>query len=312
MGRVGAPTGLERPNASPDMNLGVPAGAPLYSHAARGLWSDVRGRLAHNPAALAGALILVILVVTAVLASVVAPWPYDQGSFGITEAPSWQHPFGTDDLGRDELSRVIYGTQISMSVGIISQSIVLVIGLAVGALSGYFAGKLDFTIMRLTDIVFAIPSVLFALLIMSVLGRNTTNLFIAIGLVTWPSLARLVRAEFLRLRSEEFVQAAKVVGASDQRIILVHLLPNMLAPVIVAITFGIPQAIIAEAFLSFIGIGAPPPTPSWGLMLNDGFRWLRVSPHMALFPGLAIALTLLSFNFLGDGLRDALDPRQMR
>ena len=276
----------------------------------RSLWRDAGWRLAHNPAAVVGAVILLVLVVTAVFASFLAPWPYDQGTFAITEPPGPEHLFGTDDLGRDELSRLIYGAQISMSVGLISQSIVLVIGFSVGALAGYFAGKTDFAIMRLTDVVFAIPSVLFALLLMSLLGRTTSNLFIAIGLVSWPTLARLVRAEFLRLRSLEFVQAARLVGASDTRIILAHLLPNVLAPVLVAITFGIPQAIIAEAFLSFIGIGAPPPVPSWGLMLNDGFRWLRVSPHLVLFPGVAIALTLLSFNFLGDALRDALDPRQ--
>jgi ABC-type dipeptide/oligopeptide/nickel transport system permease subunit len=271
-------------------------------------WRALR-RLRRNHAAVAGLVLIVLLIGVALLAPWIAPYGYEQLGFAVNEPPTRAHPLGTDDLGRDILSRIAYGTRISLMAGLVSQVIALVIGLGLGLAAGYYGGWIDTLVMRLTDIMFAFPAVLFALVLMSILGRTPVNLFIAIGVASWPVLARLVRSETLSVKQRQYVMASRALGTQHLAIILAHILPNILSPVIVNVSSGIPQAIVAEAFLSFIGVGIPPPYPSWGLMLKDGFRWIRLAPYMTLFPGLAISLTLLAFNFLGDGLRDALDPR---
>lgn len=266
-------------------------------------------RLQRNRVAMLGLFTIAFLVVVAASADFIAPFGYDQYGFETSQPPSSEHLLGTDDLGRDVLSRLIYGSRISLMAGIVSQALALVIGLTLGLIAGYFSRGVDTLVMRVTDIMFAFPAVLFALVLMSILGRSAFNLFIAIGFASWPVMARLVRSETLSVKERQYVKAARALGASDVSIIMVHIVPNILGPVIVQLSFGIPQAIIAEAFLSFIGVGIPPPFPSWGLMLEDGFRWIRLLPHLTLVPALAISITLLAFNFLGDGLRDALDPR---
>jgi ABC-type dipeptide/oligopeptide/nickel transport system permease subunit len=266
-------------------------------------------RLLRNQVAVSGMAIIVVLVVLALGADWLAPYRYDRMGFPTSQPPTPAHPFGTDDLGRDVLSRLIFGSRISLLAGIVSQTVAVLIGLTLGLVAGYYGGWVDTLVMRLTDIMFAFPAVLFALVLMAILGRTPVNLFLAIGVASWPVMARLVRSETLSTKERQFVQASKALGTGTPSILLMHILPNILSPVIVQVSFGIPQAIVAEAFLSFIGVGVPPPFPSWGLMLKDGFRWIRLLPHLTLFPGLAISITLLAFNFLGDGLRDALDPR---
>jgi ABC-type dipeptide/oligopeptide/nickel transport system permease subunit len=283
----------------------------VASRARRGenpTWRALR-RLRRNRAAVAGLVFVVLLILVALLAPWIAPYGYAEMGFAVTEPPTWAHPMGTDDLGRDVLSRILYGTRISLMAGLVSQLIALAIGLALGLAAGYYGGWIDTLVMRLTDIMFAFPAVLFAIVLMSIQGRTPVNLFIAIGVASWPVLARVVRSETLSVRERPYVLASRALGTHHPAIILTHILPNILSPLIVQVSFGIPQAIVAEAFLSFIGVGIPAPYPSWGLMLKDGFRWIRLAPHLVLFPGLAISATLLAFNFLGDGLRDALDPR---
>lgn len=273
------------------------------------LWIDARKRFLKNKMAVLGLIVILFFILLAIFANIIIPYDYAEAIHLPIAEPSSSHWLGTDELGRDVLSRLIYGARISMSVGLISQLIVLVIGTTLGCLAGYYGGKTDNLIMRFTDIMFAFPTLLLALLIMTVFGRSITNLFIALGIVGWPATARLVRGQVLSIRKLEYVQAAYALGASSVRIMFRHLIPNLLGPLIVNITFGIPRAIMEEAFLSFIGIGAPPPIPSWGLMISEGFRWIRVKPYLTIFPILAISIVLLAFNFVGDGLRDALDPK---
>jgi ABC-type dipeptide/oligopeptide/nickel transport system permease subunit len=207
------------------------------------------------------------------------------------------------------LSRLIYGARISMIVGLGSQVLVLLIGVPLGAIAGYYGGKVDLVLMRLVDVMYAFPTLLFVILLMTLLGSGMKNIFIAIGLTSWVTICRLTRAQFLSLRQKDFVMAAESTGATSARLIWRHLLPNALTPIIVAITFGVPTAIFTEAALSFIGVGISPPTPTWGGMVGESQQYLRSYWYMATFPALAIGLTMLSFSFLGDGLRDALDPR---
>jgi oligopeptide transport system permease protein len=285
----------------------------MPARAERSLWGDALRRVARNRAALAGACILVLLVLMALLADLVAPHPFAQQFVGGPfDSPSRAAPFGTDNLGRDQLSRVIYGARISMAVGVIVQLIVVLVGVPLGALAGYAGGWLDHILMRFTDVVYAFPDLLFVILLLAALGRSETNVFLAIAIVSWPTMARLVRGQFLSLKQREFVAAAQVAGASRWRIITRHLLPNSTGPIIVAVTLGIPAAILTEAVLAFLGLGAPPPLPSWGSLVFDALDSIFTVPLLVVFPGLAISVTMLSFVFLGDGLRDALDPHAAR
>jgi oligopeptide transport system permease protein len=274
------------------------------------LWGDAWRRLIRNKLAVGGLTVIVLLLLTAVFANQLTPYPYTKIFFGSAQLPpSHQFLLGTDFDGRDTLSRLIYGARVSMSVGILTVLISATFGITVGAFSGYYGGSVDTFVMRLVDIVYTIPSLLLAILLMESLGRSLPHLCIAIGLVSWPTMARLVRGQFLSLREREFVKAARVSGTGDLKIILRHLLPNAVTPIIVAITFAIPLAIFTEAALSFAGIGINPPTPSWGQMVGQYEVYIQSSPWMSVPPAAAIALTMLAFTFLGDGLRDALDPR---
>jgi ABC-type dipeptide/oligopeptide/nickel transport system permease subunit len=276
----------------------------------RNLWRDAGRRLVRNKLAMLGLIGIAFVLFLAVFADVLMPYPYDYQNFGnIAEPPSLEFPLGTDLVGRDMLSRMIYGARVSISVALISQLAVLLIAVPIGAVAGYYGGWTDTLLMRIVDIFYAIPQLLLAILIMGILGRGLENLFIAIILTSWLTLSRQTRAQMLSLREKEFVKAARTAGASGFRIIVRHMLPNALSPIVVAVTFGIPQIIFAEAALSFIGIGINPPMPSWGQMVGEYQQYLRSNWHMAVFPSIAIALTMLSFTFVGDGLRDALDPR---
>ncbi len=274
------------------------------------LWASGWKRLKRNRAAMAGLTIVVLLVLVAVLAPVIAPYDPTAQDYGAAfQGISAQHPMGTDQLGRDLLSRMMYGTRVSLSVGVIVQFIVLLIGVPIGLSAGYYGGRVDNLLMRFTDIMYAFPDLLFVIIITTWLGRGIDKIFIAIGVVAWVDMARLVRGQVLSLREKEFIEAGRALGVPTYQIMLRHLFPNALGPIIVAVTLGIPRAIITESALSFIGIGLTPPSASWGTLIQDGYSQIFAVAHPVLFPALAIAITMLSFTFLGDGLRDALDPR---
>jgi ABC-type dipeptide/oligopeptide/nickel transport system permease subunit len=260
--------------------------------------------------AIAGLVIVAVIVAVAILAPLIDRYPPTQVGFPPLEGPSREHWFGTDSLGRDLWSRVVHGARLSLVVGVGSQLIAVTIGLVVGAIAGYRGGSLGALLMRVADVTLALPALLLALLFLAVFGPSTRVVVLAIGLGTWPITARLVRAQVLQLRGSAFVEAARVVGASPPRIMFVHVIRNVLGPVLVLATFGIPLAITTEAVLSFVGLGPPPPNPSWGRLLADSFDAIRTDPHYVLFPALAMSLTLLAFNLVGDGVRDAIDPRR--
>ena len=291
-------------------------GGDLTARKQRSLWSDAWRRLRRNKLAILGLIIVVSFSIIAIFASVIAP--YGQAEvvdFRLARHhPTWTWPMGLDANGRDIFSRMVYGAQVSLVVGVLAQAIVLLIGIPLGAIAGYFGGMTDNVLMRLVDVIYAIPQLLMVLLFVNWWGPGLLNIFLAIGLVGWVTEARLVRGQFLSLREQEYVQAARVVGGGGGYIIGKHMLPNSLTPIIVALTFGIPTAIFTEAALSFIGVGIRPPQASWGQMVADGAKpgYIVTDPHMLLFPVLAIGLTMLGFSFLGDGLRDALDPKGSR
>lgn len=287
----------------------------------RSLWGDAWLRLRRNKLAVGGLIVLLVMSLIAIFANFIAPYNYDQPVYefisGVrrtirNQGPSFAHLFGTDRLSRDEFSRVVYGARVSLSVGLVSQLIILLVGIPIGLLAGYYGGRLDMILMRITDIMYAFPTVLFAIVILAAIGQNLVNIYIAIGFTFWPSMARLVRSQVLSLREKEYVEAARAIGVPPWRIMFTQILPNALGPIIVAVTFGIPFAILIEAFLSFIGIGTPAPIPSWGGMIAESKPQLRSEPYLVIFPSLALAITLFAFNFFGDGLRDALDPRSRR
>ncbi|MBI2755796.1 MAG: ABC transporter permease [Chloroflexi bacterium] len=279
----------------------------------RGLWKDAWRRLLRNRLALVSFSYVVLISLAAILADVLAPYDPARLFPGLSYAPpSPAHWLGTDDVGRDVLSRLLHGARISLSVGIFVQLIILVIGSLVGGIAGYFGGRVENLLMRATDVFYAFPDLLFVIIIMTAIGPSIFNIFLAIALVNWVNLARLVRAQLLSLRERDFVLAARALGAPGQRILTRHLLPNALGPMIVTLMFGIPQTMFTEAALSFIGLGVRPPTASWGTMIERGNQAIFSAPHMVLFPGIAISLTMLAFNFLGDCLRDALDPQTTR
>lgn len=277
------------------------------------LWLDAWRRLRKNKLAVIGLVIVILLSLTALFAPVLARESLDDQNYDALYAPpSRAYPMGADQLGRDILSRVIWGSRVSLLVGFVAQIIVLAIGVPIGAIAGFFGGKTDLVLMRFVDVMYAFPTLLFVILLMSMFGRGLDKIFLVIGLTGWVTLARLVRAQFLTLREKDFVVAARSIGAQDVQLMLKHMLPNALTPIIVALTFGIPTAIFTEAFLSFIGAGIAPPQTSWGLMVGENQSYLRSYPWMLIWPSLALGLTMLSFTFLGDGLRDALDPNSKK
>jgi oligopeptide transport system permease protein len=283
---------------------------PLVPGRRANLWRDAVRRLMRNKLAMCGLVGVCVLLFLAIFADRLSPYDYDVQNFvHINEEPTREFPLGTDLLGRDMLSRMIYGARVSITVALVAQVAILCIAVPLGAVAGYRGGWADQTIMRIVDVFYAIPPLLVAILIMSVLGRGIENLFLALIITGWLTITRLTRAQMLSLREKEFVKAARVAGAGSFRIVVRHMLPNALTPIVVAVTFGIPQLIFAEAALSFIGIGVNPPMPSWGQMVGEHQQYLRSSWWLAAFPAIAIAATMLSFTFLGDGIRDALDPR---
>ncbi|HEU5321410.1 MAG TPA: ABC transporter permease [Methylomirabilota bacterium] len=277
---------------------------------AAGLWSIALRQFGRTPVGLVGAgLVAAFLAVTAA-----APWlsPYDPVATdfaSVLAPPSWAHPFGTDDIGRDILSRVVHGSRISLQAGLFTVAVALVIGLPLGLLAGFLGGRLDGLVMRGVEVIQAFPTLVLALGITAILGPRLVHALFAIGIVFVPHFARLIRGQVLAVKENDFVAAARALGGSDLRLMTLHVLPNCLAPLLVQSSFSISFAILTEAALSFLGLGTQPPTPSWGIMLAMGRGYLEQAPWLGAFPGLAIFLTVLGFNLLGDGMRDALDPR---
>jgi oligopeptide transport system permease protein len=324
---------------------------------AANLWRDAWERLLRNRAAVLGGLVVIVLVLAAALAPQIAPYDYAEGdSNEAYTVPGWlagmlpgnveayskigdKFLFGSDYLGRDLLSRIIYGTRVSLPVGFIGATTAFIIGMIYGSISGYYGGRVDNLLMRIVDIVYAFPTTLLIILMMAFFkstfsqvragtlsytfnqvndlvdsllglrGGGMLFIFMGIGMTAWMGMARLARGQILSLKEKEFIEAAHMIGANDMRIIARHILPNIIGPCIVSQTLNIPIYIDYEVFLSFIGLGVDPPTPSWGAMISDGARAIRSYPHVVLFPALALAITMFAFNFLGDGLRDALDPK---
>jgi oligopeptide transport system permease protein len=313
-----------------------------------GIWADALYRLGRNRAAIVGGTLVTLLTLSAVFAAQVAPYSYSEQERNLTDAvPTWmlslfpmmkpyakistQFPLGADYVGRDLLSRIIYGAQISLSVAFVGPIIALLVGTVYGLTSGFFGGRLDNFMMRLVDIMYAFPTMLLIILMMAFFRSTFAEsepgtfaymmnaidrrfggmlfIFVGIGITAWMGTARLARGQVLSLREQEFTLAARAMGAGNRRIIFRHLLPNVLGPLVIMVTLNIPQYIATEAFLSFIGLGVNAPTPSWGSMISDGSQAIRTYPHQAVLPALALSVTMFAFNFLGDGLRDALDPR---
>ena len=283
----------------------------------RTLWSDAWKRLRRNKLAMIGLVWILFMILVAVTADLWAPqWLGSPTETDTTMSatmsklpPSLEHPFGTDSLGRDTLVRVIYGARVSLTVGVLATAISTVIGLIMGALAAYYGGIWDTIIMRLADVFLAFPYTLFVIVLLAVLGQGITNVFIAIGILGWPSIARVFRSAILTVKENDYVDAARAMGASDLRIIARHIFPNSVASIVVYATMNIGGAILTEAALSFLGMGVTPPNPSWGIMIQDGQKYLATQPWLMIMPGIAILLTVLAFTLLGDGLRDALDVK---
>jgi peptide/nickel transport system permease protein len=281
------------------------------SRASRGLWRDAFNRLLRNPPALFGLMLIIVFVVAALLAPIVAPkGPFATYTGASLKPPSAAHPFGTDRLSRDELARVLYGAQISLYVGVVSVIIGLAVGSVIGAVAGAFGGRVDAILMRIVDVLLSIPGILLAIGIVAWLDRGLIQIMLAVAVTNVPIFARLLRGSLLALREAEFVTAARSVGATPFRLMLRHMLPNALTPLIVAATLALATAIIDVAGLGFLGLGPPDPrTAEWGTMLTDARAFLQRAPWLLLFPGAAISITAIGFNLLGDGLRESLDPR---
>jgi oligopeptide transport system permease protein len=286
------------------------AAEPARKQRQRSLWGDAVRRFAKNRLAMAAFIVVAVLIFTAIFANLLAPAPYDFAVLkDARQFPSAKHWLGTDEVGRDMLSRIIYGARISLTVGFSVQAIALVIGVSLGLAAGFLGGWVDFLVARVIEVFTAIPQVLFALFLVSIFGSSMTNVILAIALIGWVEICRLTRAQIFALREREFIEAARVIGTPNIQIMFRHLLPNALTPLIIAVTLGIPTAIFTEAGLSFLGLGINDPLPSWGKMVGNSFSYIRVYWHLGLFPTLMIAITMLSFSLVGDGLRDALDPR---
>jgi oligopeptide transport system permease protein len=315
---------------TPEQTIGVARATSMVE----GFWASAFRRLKRNRLALASGIFIIGLALAAIIVPEIYPTTYAEQDYdAVTQPPSWDHPMGTDQLGRDIFIRLIFGARISLTVGIVVQTVILAIGVPAGLLAGYFGGKTDTVIMRTVDVLYALPSLLFVIIIMTYL-RGTfgsdpggiwhgiawfdsktgglIGVYIGLGLIGWLTVARIVRANTMSLKEREFAEAARGLGASRTRIMFRHLLPNTVAAIVVAATLGIPAAILSEAGISFLGLGVLPPMPSWGLMISEAIPNMRAHSYMLIFPAMALSLTVLAFNFLGDGLRDALDPWMKR
>ncbi|RZO20258.1 MAG: ABC transporter permease [SAR92 clade bacterium] len=288
----------------------IPNDTHIQSDKGTSLWEDAWIKLRKNRLALIGLSLLIFLCIMSLLTPWIAPYGYEEQDLlmGATP-PSAQHWLGTDIFGRDMLTRIMWGGRVSLMVGFIATAVALAIGVIYGAVAGYVGGRVDAAMMRLVDILYALPFMIFIILLMVVFGRNLLLLFFAIGAVEWLTMARIVRGQVMSLRKQEFVEAAHSLGLSQWIIIRRHIIPNTLGPVIVYTTLTIPSVMLLEAFLSFLGLGIQPPQSSWGLLINYGVETMEEYPWLLIFPGIALSLTLFALNFLGDGLRDALDPR---
>lgn len=276
----------------------------------RSQWAEVWRRLKKNKLAMVGLTIIILIILTAIFAEYIAPYSYrTQNLDKINVKPNREHILGTDDLGRDILSRIIFGARVSLMVGVVAISFSTIVGGSLGAIAGFYGGRIDNGIMRIMDIFLAIPSILLAIAIVSAFGGGLLNVMIAVGISYIPTFARIVKASVISIKEQEFIEAARAIGANDLRIVVRHILPNSMAPIIVQGTLGVAGAILSAAGLSFIGMGIRPPTPEWGAMLSNGRHIIRTAWHVATFPGIAIMITIFALNLLGDGLRDALDPR---
>jgi peptide/nickel transport system permease protein len=306
---------VELPGASEGAGVGMLDEGPQMT--TRSLRSDAWRRLKRNRLAMAGLVWIIIVILIAVSADLWVPHFYgdptaiDSTTLSQTslQPPSAAHPFGTDKLGRDILSRTVYGARVSLMVGVVAVGISVIVGLILGAVAAYFGGWWDSIVMRTADVFFAFPYVLFAITLIAVLGPGVQNVFIAIGVLGWPSIARVFRSSILSIKENEYVDAARSMGASSRRIVFRHIMPNSIAPIIVLATMSIGGAILTEAALSFLGMGVQPPAPSWGNMLSEARSFFFTAPWLMLYPGLAILTTVLGFVLLGDGLRDALDVK---
>ncbi len=286
----------------------------------RSLWMDARRRLFHNRAALTSMIVLGLIAVLALLAPLLSPFRYDEVNYDIIAcAPGWWpapaactapgHLFGTDAVGRDLFVRVLFGARISLAVGLVATFVSLVIGVLYGATAGYLGGRIDGAMMRIVDVLYSLPFIFFVIILMVMFDRNFILLFVAIGAVEWLTMARIVRGQTLSIKQKEFIEAARAAGVSPIRIILRHIIPNVVGPVMVYVTLTVPGVILMESFLSFLGLGIQEPLTSWGVLISDGAGQMETAPWMLLFPALFMAVTLFCFNFIGDGLRDALDPK---
>ncbi len=286
---------------------------PVQFEKGRSLWQDAFARLKKNRLAMFGLVTLVIMAVLSILTPWIAPYAYEEQNLALgATPPSWEHWFGTDIFGRDQFTRVLYGSRISLMVGMIATTVALVIGVTWGTVAGYVGGRLDNFMMRVVDILYALPFTIFIILLTVVFGRSMLLLFLAIGAVEWLTMARIVRGQVLSVRRQEFVEAAISMGLKRSRIMARHVAPNILGPIIVYTTLTIPGVILLESFLSFLGLGVQPPQSSWGSLISAGVETMEVYPWLLIFPALFLSLTLFSLNFLGDGLRDALDPRSSK
>mgnify|MGYP001165980973 CR=1 FL=1 len=276
----------------------------------RSLWQDAFSRLKKNPMALLGLAVLVIMVTLALLTPWIAPYSYEEQNLALgASPPSATHWLGTDVFGRDQLTRILYGSRISLMVGFVATSVALCIGVLWGIIAGYVGGRVDAVMMRFVDILYALPFTIFIILLTVVFGRSLLLLFLAIGAVEWLTMARIVRGQVMALKHQEFIEAAVAMGLPRWRIMLRHLAPNVIGPIIIYTTLTIPSVILLESFLSFLGLGIQPPQSSWGSLISYGVETMEEYPWLLIFPALTLSITLFALNFLGDGLRDALDPR---
>jgi oligopeptide transport system permease protein len=286
--------------------------APVAEIKGRSLWADAWRRLVRNKAALVSMVLLAVIVLIAVLAPLLSPHPYDEVYWDrIAAPPDFEnaHWFGTDGNGRDLFVRTLYGARVSLAVGVAATLVSLVIGVAYGATAGFLGGKVDEVMMRVVDILYSLPFMFFVIILVVVFGRHIVLIFVALGAVEWLTMARIVRGQTLSIRRREFIEAARAAGVSSGKMIARHVIPNVMGPVVVYVTLTVPEVIITESFLSFLGLGVQEPMTSWGVLISEGAGQMESAPWMLIFPAIFLAVTLFCFNFIGDGLRDALDPK---